>query len=410
MKVLAIKACAPSPFKVYKKFMAAPPQSLFSLAASTPDHVEIELVDETIDMQVDFKTQADIIVLFFSTPDALRGYEIADTFMKLGKTVILAGLHTMFNQEEALDHCHGIMVGETEGIWEELLSDFQNGFIRERYQRTTEVDMETLKPFPTDKISLEQYGYVWSVLVSRGCVNKCSYCLVNRFFHSMRYRPVDDVVEEIRQSKAKIIELHSDNLTADRAYAVELFTKLKPLKIKWFAETTVSLADDDELLKLAAESGLSYLLLGLETPSGKALKEADKEFMDISRVKEQIKKLHKYGIIVDSGMLFGFDDHDREIFDETIQYANHIDLDVMHGIIPIPFPGTKLYEQLEADGRILTKDWSKYDGRHLVFQHDHLTEEEILKGISKFENNVYSLKAYFRYMKFVTAMGLSAMS
>ncbi len=409
MKVLIIKACAESVYKEYKKFLAAPPQSIFSLAASTPKEVDVELVDETIDMKVPFNTHADLVVVFFSTPDALRGYEIADKFRVMNKTVVLAGLHVKFNQKEALQHADAIMIGETEGIWESLLTDYKNGMLSTIYQRKTEVDLATLNKFPIDLIPLEKYGYVWSVLVSRGCVNNCGYCTVNRFFDTMRYRPIDDIINEIATSGAKLVELHSDNLTADRDYVLELFRRLIPLKIKWFAETTVDFADDDELVELAAKSGLSYLLLGLETPSRSALRDMDKGFMELERIKGQIKKLHKFKIIVDSAMLFGFDGHTEEIFKETIQYVKDIDLDITHGVVPIPFPGTKFYEQLEAEGRILTKDWSLYDGRHMVFSHAHLTTNMMAKGIKKFENEAYTLKGLLRYQKFLLKMGLAAM-
>jgi len=404
MKIKIIKACTPSVFKEYKKFMAAPPQSIFSLAASTPDVYDVELIDETIDMQVNYETDAELIVIFFSTPDAMRGYALADKFRMLGKTVVLGGLHVKFNKFEALKHADTLLIGETEGIWEQLLIDYSKSDLRKVYERTSLVDLKDVKAYPTDLISPEDYGHVWSVLVSRGCVNKCSYCTVHKFFDSMRYRPIDDVINEIRGSGAKIVELHSDNLTADREYAKTLFEKLMPLNIKWVAETTADFANDDELVELAAKSGLVYLLLGLETPSSKALENLDKGFMRVEEVKAQIKKLHKHGIIVDSAMMFGVDGQTEDIFDETIKFVKEIDLDVAHAVVPIPFPGTNFFRKLESQGRILTYDWSNYDGRHLVYKHDVFNNVNLGKGLKKFEENAYTLKGYLRYQKFLLAM------
>lgn len=407
MKAYIIKACAQSPYKEYKKYMAAPSQSIFSLAAATPKDVVIEMCEETVDMKVNFHSDADIIAIFFSTPDAYRGYEIADEFKKLGKTVVIGGLHAKFNQIEALKHANSLLIGECEGIWEKLLDDYVNGkTLNKIYERSNQFDLSKLNPYPTDLIPLSQYNYVWSVLVSRGCPNHCDFCLVNKFFKGMRYRPVDDVVEEIANCGSKIVELHSDNLTADREYAKELFTKLIPLKIKWVGETTISIADDDELLKLAAKSGLSYLLVGLETPSEKDLKEQGKGFVKIDKVKKQIAKLHDYGILVDSGMLFGFENHDKDIFKRTLNYINEINLDIPQGIIPIPFPGTSFYKRLDDEGKITTKDWSKYDGRHLVYKHNNLSEKEILDGIKYFEDKVYGLRRIVRYYKWMAKMGI----
>lgn len=408
MKVYIIKACEDSVFKEYKKYMAAPPQSIFSLAACTPEGIGIEMADETVDMKVNYKSKAEVIAIFFSTPDAFKGYEIADEFRKRGKTVVLGGLHVKFNRDEALEHGDTLLIGEGEEIWEQLLKDYKNGKLKSQYERQEETDFSKIKPFPTNIIPLSRYNYVWSVLVSRGCVNKCSYCLVNRFFKSMRFRPVDDIIEEVKNSGAKIVELHSDNLTADREYARELFTKLIPLNIAWVGETTASFADDEELLELAAKSGLSYLLLGLETPSQKILSDVDKEFLNAERVKSQIKKLHKYNIIVDSAMLFGFSGHTKEIFEETSKYVKDIDLDVTHAVIPIPFPGTKFYEQLENERKIETKDWSKYDGRHLVYKHENLSQIDIEEGIKYFEKKSYTLKTAYRYYKFMAKIGIKA--
>lgn len=407
MKVYIIKACADSPFKAYKKYMAAPPQSIFSMAACTPKDVDIQMTDETVDMSIQYATDADIIVIFFSTPDAYRAYEIAEKFSALAKTVILSGLHVKFNQGEALNHCDSIIVGECENVWEDVLSDYKYNKLKRKYESDRAVDMATLNPYPTNIISSEKYNHIWSVVISRGCENHCTYCLVNRYFDSIRYRPIDNIISEIKQSGAKLIELHADNLTADRSYAKELFERLIPLNIKWFGETTVNFADDEELVRLAAKSGLSYLLLGIETPSAESLEKISKGFIDVSQIKKQIKVFHKYNIMIDSAMMFGLDGQKPSIFEETVHFVRDIDLDIAHGITPIPFPGTKFYEELSASGRIISKDWSEYDGRHLVYRHEYLTPSDIDNGIKFFETNVYTLTTAYRYYKFIFRLGLN---
>lgn len=391
MKVYLIKASETSGFKEYKKQMSAPPQNIFSAAAATPEGVEIEMTDETMDMKVNYRTTADVVAIFMSTPDALRAYDIAKTFRKKGKTVVLGGLHTSFMQEEAMQHADAIMVGECEGIWEDLLNDFTKGELKQKYQRQTPVDLSTLKPYPTHIIKPKVYDYIWSVVVSRGCNNACSYCTVHPFFKSMRFRPVDDIVDEIRNCGSQWVELHSDNITYDRDYAIELFTKLKPLNIKWMGETTINLAEDEELLKLAAESGLSFLLVGLETPSRGALDKSGKGFVDVDRVKHYITTFHKYDIVVDSAFLFGFDEHDANIFEETYEFAKEIDIDSTHSVVVIPFPGTQNFRKLKEEGRILTEDWSKYDGTHVVFQPKNMSYDELNNGTYWFYKKIEKL-------------------
>lgn len=381
MKIDLIKVSAPSDFKTYKKYMGSPPQNIFSAAAATPADVGIKLIDETIDMKTNLKTDADLVGLFMSTPDAIRAYELADQFKQRGKTVVFGGLHPSFMPEETLQHGDAVIIGEVEEVWEQLLQDYCNGNLQTRYERATHFDLANLNPYPMNQIPKRKYDGCWSVVVSRGCRFKCSFCLVTPFFKpKMRYRPISDVIDEIKLSGANWLELHSDNLTADRDYAMELFKALKPLKIDWVGETTINIARDDELLQLAAESGLSYLLVGLETPSQSTLKAAGKGFVKIEEVKENIRKLHEYDIIVDSAMIFGFDEHDEHIFQDSLDFAKEIDLDVGHSVIMIPFPGSRLFDQLDKEGRILTRDWSKYDGTHAVFQPKNMTTQTLEEG------------------------------
>ena len=404
MHVYIIKASAQSEFKEYKKFMAAPPQSIFSLAASTPSGVKIDMVDETMGMEVNFMSKADLVVIFASTPDIVRGYWIAKYFSEKGKTVVMGGLHVKFMPEEALGYCDSIMIGETEGIWEELLADFSCGRLKPKYKRESLLDLSELKPYPTNIIDKKIFNGFWSVVVSRGCDNKCSYCLVHPFFEGIRYRPIGDVIDEIKKCGAKWIELHADNLTADRDYAMELLTALKPLKINWVGETTIKVADDPEMLKLVAESGLQYLLLGLETPSKVALQGVKKGFMEPSMVKEYISRFHEYGITIDSAMLFGFDEHDSSIFEESLEFVKYTGVDVTHSVIVIPFPGSEFYNKMETENRILTRDWRLYDGRHIVFQPKLMSTEEIMKGTKWFEDNFFAGAGTYRYMKSIGRM------
>lgn len=385
MNVYLIKASARSAFKEYKKYMGSPPQSIFALAATTPAGVGIEMVDETMDMKVNYRSKADIVAIFASTPDILRAYEIADRFRRKGKTVVLGGLHVTFMPDEAQVHADALIIGEAEGVWEQLLGDHEHGQLKDRYQRTEPVDVSTLRPFPTDLIDKSWYGNTWTVMVSRGCVYHCSFCLVTPFFNrGMRYRPVEHIIDEIRNSGARWIELHSDHLMGDQDYIKELLTAIKPLNINWLGETTVNMAKDEELLQLAAESGMRYILVGLETPSQEALKRAGKGFVRIQEVKEYIRRYHEFDIVVDSAQIFGFDEQDETIFERSLEFINEIGIDVPHAVVLIPFPGSRTYNQFESEGRLLTRDWSKYDGAHVVFQPKLMSPRQLKNGVDWF--------------------------
>lgn len=384
MKIKLIKASANSAFKDYKAYMGTPPQSIYSTAVATPEDVEVELHDETSEGAVNLSTEAELVAIFMSTPDAMRGYELADRFRAQGKIVVFGGLHASFLPDEVLMHSDAVMIGEAETIWPQLLEDCANGQLRQRYQQDTPTCLSELAPYPHQQLDLEPYSGMSSVVVSRGCKFKCSYCTVHKFFPAMRNRPVGDVVDEIKASGLEYFELHADNLIADREYAMELCQALKPLNIRWSAEATINIAQHDELLEAAAESGLFWLLSGIETPSQAALKAAGKGFIRIDRTKEYIRKLHEYDIAVDSAMLFGFDEHSPDIFDETLDYVDDVELDMCHSVIVTPYPGTTLFQQFEQEGRLLTRDWSKYDGTHAVFQPKQMSPEHLEEGMAWF--------------------------
>ena len=385
VKVCLIKASQKSSFKDYKKSMMGVPQNIFSVAACSPDYCQIQMIDETIDHKIDWNTDSEIIVIMFHTPSAIRGYKIADKFRKKGKIVVLGGLHVSFMTDEALQHADAVLVGESEGIWEELLEDYKKGSLKRVYKRSETLDLRELKPYPTDIIPTSEYDYSWTVVVSRGCPNKCSYCTVHKFFPNYRKRPIPDVIEEIKNCGTDFIELKADNFMIDRTYALELFKAMEDLDIVWFTALEPNFADDKELVEAAAKSGLRNLMFGIETPSRESLSDQKKSHLDLAKLKSQIDYLHSLDIEIDSAMLFGFDDHDYTIFQRTLDFALDIDIDISHGVIPIPFPGTDLYNRLESEGRITNKDWSKYDGAHLVYTHPTLSKKDIEGGAYWFD-------------------------
>lgn len=384
MKVYLIKASSGNDYSKYKAETGGPPQNIFATAAATPKGVEIEMTDETIGMKINFHSNAQIIAIFMSTPDAYRAYEIAAKFRAKGKTIVLGGLHTKFCQEEALEYADSILIGETEGIWQQLIEDFQEGTIKRAYKRQAPVDLSELNPYPTHLIQPRTYNYTWSVLVGRGCPNKCSFCLVHEFFDKCRFRPIEHIVEEVKHLKeigVEWVELHADNLTVNRKYAFDLFKALAPLNMKLYGETTILIAKDEELLNEAMAAGVKALLFGIETPSEDALKSLGKKFVKPEKIKEYIKTVRSYGIEVWGDFLVGFDEHDGSIFKETLDFIKAIKADRTFEHLVIPFPGSQTFKDYDEMGRILTKDWTRYDGSHVVFQPKQMSPEELEEGV-----------------------------
>lgn len=393
MEVYLIKASAPGPFKEYKKSMGAPPQNIFAMAAATPINIKISMCDETIGMKPKLNTKADIVALLFHTPDAVHAYALADKFRAKGKTIVLAGLHPSFMPEEAGRHADAVLIGEAEGIWEDLINDVIADTLKSVYQRLEPVDLSGVNPYPTDIIPPSKYKNFWSVLVSRGCVHHCDYCAVPPFFcGKYKKRPIRNIVDEIKAAPADWFELHADNLTADRAYALELFEALKPLNISWMGEATIKMADDAQLLQAAADSGCKGLLVGIETPSQAALKDSGKGFVAPETIREKISRFHDHGIEITSSMIFGFDTHTKDIFQESEDFCRFVGIDEVESVILIPFPGTPLYKRMKEENRLLTDDWSKYDGSNVVFRPTNMTPDELLQGAGVFFQEIQKKK------------------
>jgi radical SAM superfamily enzyme YgiQ (UPF0313 family) len=383
MKIYLIKASAGSSYSEYKAETGGPPQNIFSAAAAIPNDIEIEMCDETIGMKTNFRSNADVIAVFMSTPDAYRAYEITKKFREKGRVTILGGLHTYFCQDEAAGNADTLILGESEGLWEDIFSDIKNDSLKKQYKRTSPLDLAELKPYPTNIIPVSKYNWTWSVVVSRGCPMKCDFCLVNRFFDKFTLRPIQNIVDEVKALKqlgVEWVELHSDNLTQNRKYAKELFEALAPLNMNFYGETTVLIAKDRELLEAAQKAGVKALLFGIETPSEEALAEQGKDFVKPEQVKEYIKIVKSYGIQAVGDFLFGFDAHDNRIFDQTMNFIRDINVDTVYPHLIIPFPGSDTFKKLDKEGRILTKDWSKYDGSHAVFKPSKMSPEELEYG------------------------------
>ncbi|MCG8583036.1 MAG: B12-binding domain-containing radical SAM protein [Bacteroidales bacterium] len=383
MKIYLIKASAGSDYSKYKAETGGPPQNIFSAAAAMPAGTNIGMCDETIGMSANFKSDADVVAVFMSTPDAYRAYEICQKFRAKGKVTVLGGLHTFFFQEEAAEHADTIIIGESEGVWEQLFADIENKRLQAIYKRTQPLDLSELKNYPTNLIPVSKYNYTWSVVVSRGCPMHCDFCLVHQFFDKYTLRPIEHIVEEVKALKklgVKWVELHSDNLTHNRKYALELFEALEPLNMNFYGETTILIAKDEALLKAAQKAGVKALLFGIETPSEEALKEQGKDFVKPEQIKAYVNIIKQYGIEVVGDFLFGFDAHDTNIFSQTIEFIKAIGVDKAYPHLMIPFPGSESYKKLDAQGRIKTKDWSKYDGSHAVYSPAKMSAEELEMG------------------------------
>jgi radical SAM superfamily enzyme YgiQ (UPF0313 family) len=385
---------------IFKKSLRYQPLTLTTLAALVPSELDarVTLYDESIETIPD-QVDAELVGLTVITGTAKRAYELAAQFRQQGKTVILGGPHVSLLPDEAAAHADAVCIGYAEDSWPRLLRDYRNGVMQAVYRQTEDFSLDR-PDMPYAQRHLFPPGKFLTQAVfeaTRSCVHDCEFCVAPSAWGRRQYqKPIDRVIDDIRQFGAKKIIFVDLNLISDREYARELFTRMIPLRVQWFGLSTVLIAHDPELMNLLAQSGCKGLLLGLETVSPASLGDARKRFNGSVDFKTLIRDLHDRGIAVQGCFAFGLDHDTPDVFDATVDFAIDAAIDLPRFAILTPFPGTPLHHRLAAEGRILTRDWDLYDGQHVVFQPRAMSVRELAEGHERAWKQVYRYSAIAR--------------
>jgi radical SAM superfamily enzyme YgiQ (UPF0313 family) len=379
---------------IFKKSLRYQPLTLTTLAALVPPELDatITLYDEGI-QEIPDGIDADLIGLTVITGTAKRAYELSAAFRAQGKTVVLGGPHVTLMPEEAATHADAICVGYAEDTWPQLLRDYACGALKSAYHQVPDFSLDRMDmPFARrDMFDGGQFLTQAVFEATRSCAHDCEFCVAPAAWGRKQYqKPVDWVINDIRQFGQKKLIFVDLNLISDKQYARELFTKLIPLNVQWFGLSTVLLAHDTDLMELVARSGCKGLLLGLETVSSESLRDAKKRFNSSVDFKQVIANLHRLGISVQGCFVFGLDHDTLDVFDETVEFALDAGIDLPRFAVLTPFPGTPLYHRLERERRILSCDWELYDGQHVVFQPRNMSVQELAIGHERAWKQVYS--------------------
>ena len=298
--------------------------------------------------------------------------------------------------DEAKNYADSVLIGEAEGIWPEVINDFRNNNLKPIYQYMEEkIDITNISSPNLEKINLKKYKVPFRLVqTTRGCPHDCEFCTVTKFFgKSYRHRCIDDVVNEIKGLDSNEVFFVDDNIAANPRRAKELFKALAPLKITWMSQCCASIAYDEELLELAQKSGCVSLFIGLESISNRNLQSVNKSFNKIDDYQFAIDKIHKYGICVLGSMIFGLDHDDESVFERTVRFVEYAKIDFPVYWILTPYPNTPLYNKLEEEGRIIDRDWSKYDCTRVVFQPKLMSPETLREGFKFAYKQSYSMPA-----------------
>ena len=365
--------------QIYFRF---PYLALTTLAALTGEEWKISIIDENVDA-IDFSDLPDLVAISIMTPLAKRGYEIADAFRGKGVSVVLGGIHPTMMKDEAKTHADSVVMGEAEKTWPLVLSDFKRGNLQPFYESANFCSLDKLAVPKRNLLNRKGYFFTNTVQTTRGCPFDCVFCSVTSFYgRTYRVRPVENVISEIGQMEKGFLFFVDDNIVGKPSYAKELFGALIPLKIKWFSQASLSVVKDRELLNLAQRSGCKGLFIGFESLSQENLRAMGKSTNRVSEYKDAIRMLHDHGIGIQGSFIFGMDHDDSSVFSDVIRFIEKTHLEAVLFSVLTPFPGTRIYETLQRENRIIDTDWEKYDMNHVVFRPKKMTPEELQEGFN----------------------------
>ena len=371
--------------------------TLTTIAALTPVGHEVVIHDARLG-EPDYDGEWDLVGFTGMTCEIPHVYQMAHEFRKRGRIVVIGGYHATALPEEAAKHADIVVVGEAEGLWQRILFELANGGAQSNvYQNDELVEMRNMAIPRRELLDPDMYAVRATIQATRGCPFDCDYCAVTKFFgNRYRCRSVEEVVAEITSQPEKRWMFLDDNLIGNTKYAKELFRPLIPLGITWGAQTSFTLTKDAELMDLFVAAGGRYVFIGFESTSADTLKSVRKGFNQPRDYAAGIRQLHRRGISVMGSFIFGLDGDDLGTFKRTVDFVNTTKIDVTLYNILTPFPGTKLYQKMERQGRIHDHDWSHYDACRSVTLPQGMTSEELQNGWYWANRETYKLSNILR--------------
>jgi len=383
------------------------PLGLGIVAALTPAHWEIELLDESFE---DFKLkQVDLVALTGFTANAHRAFEIAAMAREAGIQTVMGGIHASMYTAEVLQYVDSVVTGEAEGAWPEFVSDFELG----KTKRLYEGGITDIHKVPHVRRDIYRYPYVYDLVqTSRGCPNGCEFCSVTQLCgKSYRERAVEDILDELEETSRPMLFFVDDNLINNKkgasARAISLFKGMidRGIKKAWFSQAALNFADYEEVLYWARKSGCTLIMMGIEAESPQALKDVGKK-LNLSRGVESydqiFRKLHRHGIGILGFMIFGMEsDTEKDLYARR-DFILRCSVDAVQCTILTPLPGTILYDRMNAQNRITLKnypeDWQQYDNTRATLIMPHMTPEAIETAMHNIWLSIYNKEAMRRKM------------
>jgi len=389
---------AKSPFFRPIKYSLFPPLGLATLAAYLDPDDEVTIHDEHVE-RLELDDEPDLVVIQVYITSARRSYEIADGYRRRGVRVALGGLHVTSLPEEAAAHADTIFLGPGEDTWPRFLADLRAGEPASRYE-SRQRTLLGVPPIRRDLIQRHRYLVPNSIVVSRGCPHVCDFCYKVAFFQGGKQfytQTVDAALAEIDRLPGRHLYFLDDHLFGNPRFAAGLFAGMRGMGRLWQAAGTVkAVLEQPALLEAAVQAGLRSLFVGFETVNADNLSE-QRKYQNVGRdYAAAIRRLRDLGVMVNGSFVFGMDHDGPDVFDRTVDWA------IRHGIetatfhILTPYPDTALHARMEAEGRMLHRDWDLYDTRHVVYRPARLDAGELEAGYWRAYREFYRWSSIWR--------------
>src|SRR4249919_2114397 len=373
---------ATSPYWRPIKYSLFPPLGLATLAAYLQPDDEATIVDEHVE-RVDTSDRPDLVAIQVYITSARRAYALADHYRAQGIFVALGGLHVTSLPDEAAAHADAVFLGPGEQVFPQFLEDFRAGRSRCRYVSASGRTLERLPPIRRDLIRRRSYLVPNSIVVTRGCPQHCDFCYKDAFFEGGRSfytQRVDDALAEIDRLPDRHLYFLDDHLLGDRRFGEALFDGMRGMRRLFQGAATVDSILRGDTIERAAEVGLRSLFVGFETLTPANLARSNKR-QNLGRDYRAVtKRLNDLGVMINGSFVFGMDDDGEDVFRRTVDWAIESGMTTATFHIQTPYPGTRLYAQMEQQGRIATRNWDLYDTRHVVYRPARLTPAAIEAG------------------------------
>jgi radical SAM superfamily enzyme YgiQ (UPF0313 family) len=373
------------PHTSFGKHVLTPSLALTSIAASTPPRWQVRYWDENLlQGPPPWEPFPEVVGITVHLTFAERAYALARWYRQRGAKAILGGLHVTSCPEEARPHADALAIGEGVQLWGRILADVDAGTLQPVYRGDFRRPYRE-DPMPRREIlDRDSYLTTGGMISTRGCQNRCGFCYLSTRGLQMpcMLRDIEQVVAEVREAKQSYVVFMDNNLGSNRQYLRSLCRALRPLDIIWSAAVSIDMTDDPDPVREMALAGCTGVFVGFESLENRNIADARKKSPPVEEYARRVEIFHRSGVQVNGSFVFGFD-HDRpDVFEKTVAWieANRLECATFH--ILTPYPGTPLFAQMEAEGRLLHKDWSRYDTGHVVFRPRQMTVEQLAEGYS----------------------------